>query len=115
MANLENFCGSAMTFDQIHAARIISSIYELLDSDYKNMLSLCECVKTGAIQVNRAKREILAIWKHFKRYSIIFRDIEWKYFPKPDKIQGNYNFLEDMRNVRALRGACNDIIIKVTE
>lgn len=102
-----------MTFNQIHAARIISSIYELLDSDYKDMSSLYERVKTGAIQINRAKREILAIWEHFKRYSVIFRDIELKYFPKSDKIQGNYKFLEDMRNVGDIRLACNSIIIKV--
>lgn len=104
-----------MTFKQIHAARIISSIYEMLDSDYKNMLSLYECAKTGAVQINRAKREILTIWKHFRRYSVIFRDIELKYFPKSDKIQGNYKFQEDMRNVGGLRLACNNIIVTVTE
>lgn len=64
-----------MTFKQIHAARIISSIYELLDSDYKNMSSLCECVKTGAIQVNRAKREISVISEHVDRYYRILVNI----------------------------------------
>lgn len=114
MANIENFCGSAMTLDQIHAVKIANNILELLNSDYKNMLSLYERAKTGAIQINRAKREILAIWKHFKRYSVIFRDIEFKHFPKSDKIQGNYKFLEDMRNtVGDIRLACNNIMIKV--
>lgn len=64
-----------MTFKQIHAVRIANNILALLDSDYKNMLSLCECVKTGAIQVNRAKREISAISEHADRYYNILCNI----------------------------------------
>lgn len=104
-----------MTFKQIHAARIISNIYQMLASDAVEMSRLRTGAENGNIQVNKAKREILAIWKHFKRYSIIFRDIEEKYFPKAYKTQGNYKFIEDIRNVEGLRLTVCDIIVKATK
>lgn len=88
MANIENFCESSMTFKQIHAVRIANNILSLLDSDHKNMLSLCECVKTGAIQINRAKREIRVISEHFDRYYEIIGKIGGsRYLSSPELVE----------------------------
>lgn len=77
-----------MTFKQIHAVRIANNILALLDSDYKNMLSLFECVKTGAIQINRAKREIRVIAEHFDRYYEILCKIgDSRYLSSPELVE----------------------------
>lgn len=102
MANVENFCGTAMTFKQIHAARIISNIYELLVSEYTEMSRLCTGVQKGTIQVNRAKREFSEIRKDFKRYYRIFLNIEIKHFSRGYVICEKHEFVKQITNAHEL-------------